>query len=142
MEEPHAIDGPRAKEWYKRKDPANWHDGCKADRADVECAFREEGFGTDDFTIKQGDLGSNRFLLDFPQKPIALLRIDCDWYRLIYPCLWFLTPLVSKDGVVIIDDYYAWDGAATALHRFLDHKGLSYRIESYGNNDGAYFRVT
>src|SRR5207302_1030407 len=40
---------------------------------------------------------------------------------------------VVEGGFIIFDDYYTWDGCATAVHEFLGQRGLSYRIESIGD---------
>jgi hypothetical protein len=36
-------------------------------------------------------------------------------------CLKYLYPLVAERGIIIIDDYHAWDGCAHAVHEFLAH---------------------
>ena len=51
--------------------------------------------------------------------PIALLRLDGDWYDSTMQCLTLLYERVMNGGLVIIDDYYAWDGCARAVHEFL-----------------------
>ena len=51
--------------------------------------------------------------------PIALLRLDGDWYESTMTCLEHLFPLVVSGGVVIVDDYGTWDGCSRAVHRYL-----------------------
>ena len=51
--------------------------------------------------------------------PIALLRIDCDWYSSVMCCLDNLYDQVADRGFVVLDDYYTWDGCAIAVHEFL-----------------------
>ena len=46
---------------------------------------------------------------------------------------------VSPGGIVIIDDYYDWDGCATAVHEFLANRRLPFRITTSGC---AFFRVS
>jgi len=46
---------------------------------------------------------------------IALLRLDCDWYRPTALCIKMLSPMMSSGGVLIIDDYFAWEGCRRAV---------------------------
>jgi hypothetical protein len=61
--------------------------------------------------------------------PIALLRIDGDWYSSVRCCLDNLYDQVVDGGLVVLDDYYAWDGCAIAVHEFLGSRRLAHRIE-------------
>lgn len=66
---------------------------------------------------------------------IALLRLDTDWYESTLHELNHLYPLVSKNGVVIIDDYGHWQGARKAVDEFLEKqeiKPLLHRIDYTG----------
>jgi hypothetical protein len=51
--------------------------------------------------------------------PIALLRLDGDWYESTAVCLRHLYPLVPPGGVVVIDDYGHWEGARRAVDEFV-----------------------
>jgi O-methyltransferase len=66
--------------------------------------------------------------------PIALLRLDTDFYASTRQELVHLYPLVVAGGVVIIDDYGAWQGARRAVDEFLADKPDIYlhRIDVTG----------
>jgi hypothetical protein len=51
--------------------------------------------------------------------PIAVLRLDGDWYASTKVCLDHLYDLVVPGGFVIIDDYGAYDGCRRATNEFL-----------------------
>jgi len=50
--------------------------------------------------------------------PIALLRLDTDWYDSTKHELVHLFPRLSKAGVIIIDDYGHWRGAREACDEY------------------------
>jgi hypothetical protein len=50
--------------------------------------------------------------------PLALLRLDTDWYESTRHELIHLFPLLSERGVLILDDYGHWDGARKAVDEF------------------------
>jgi len=49
---------------------------------------------------------------------IALLRLDTDWYESTRHELQHLYPLLSRHGVLIIDDYGHWQGARQAVDEY------------------------
>jgi hypothetical protein len=51
---------------------------------------------------------------------IALLRLDTDWYSSTRHELEQLYPRLAPGGVLILDDYGAWDGARRATEEYLD----------------------
>ena len=66
-----------------------------------------------------------------PAEPIALLHLDADWYQSTYVCLTHLFDRVQAGGVIIIDDYYVWDGCSRAVHDFLSDRKSTDRLRSY-----------
>jgi O-methyltransferase len=50
--------------------------------------------------------------------PLALLRLDTDWYESTRHELEHLYPLLADGGVLIIDDYGHWDGARRAVDEY------------------------
>ncbi len=64
---------------------------------------------------------------------IALLRLDTDWYESTKHELTHLFPLLSKGGVIIIDDYGHYAGAKKAVDEyFADKPILLNRIDYTG----------
>ncbi|MFA5139947.1 MAG: TylF/MycF/NovP-related O-methyltransferase [Elusimicrobiota bacterium] len=54
--------------------------------------------------------------------PIAILRLDGDWYASTKVCLENLCDKVVPGGVVIIDDYGTYDGCKRAVDEYLREK--------------------
>jgi O-methyltransferase len=50
--------------------------------------------------------------------PIAVLRLDGDWYASTQVCLEHLYPLLSPGGVLILDDYNCWEGCKKATDEY------------------------
>jgi O-methyltransferase len=59
----------------------------------------------------------------FP-RPIALLRLDTDWYESTKHELKYLYPLLVTKGPLIIDDYGHWEGARRAVDEYIEAERL------------------
>ena len=62
--------------------------------------------------------------------PIALLRLDGDWYESTKTCLEALYDQVEHGGFVIIDDYGTFPGCRTAVDEFLASRSLDVDIHT------------
>jgi O-methyltransferase len=60
--------------------------------------------------------------------PIAVLRLDGDWYESTAVCLKHLYPLLSPGGVLILDDYYCWEGCRKATDEYREAHGITAPI--------------
>lgn len=69
-------------------------------------------------------------LSDFrPERPISVLRIDCDWYDSVLLVFEKLFDQVAPNGLILIDDYATWDGCSRATHDFLSQRKARERIQ-------------
>ena len=56
---------------------------------------------------------------DAPQLgTVAILRLDGDWYESTRVCLENLYPLLAPGGVLILDDYFCWEGCRKAADEY------------------------
>jgi O-methyltransferase len=138
---PQRIDGRAAMEYAKNQGSASYHDNCRASLEDVQRNATEFGLVSYTEFVKgwfEQTVPANRDRIG----PIALLRIDCDWYSSVRCCLEHLYDRVVEGGFVILDDYYSYDGCAIALHEFLGKRRLSHRIHSVVGEWGGceYYR--
>ena len=66
---------------------------------------------------------------------VALLRLDTDWYESTKQEMVHLFPLLAPGGVLVLDDYGAWEGARRAVDDYLDalpYHPLLHRIDFTG----------
>ena len=68
-----------------------------------------------------------------PSQQIALAHIDCDWYDPVKLCLERITPNLSVNGKLIMDDYYDWSGCRDATDDFFKDKKDKFSFESINN---------
>lgn len=54
----------------------------------------------------------------YPDAPVALAHLDCDWHDSVMVCLQRIEPLLVPGGVLVIDDYDAWSGCRTAVDAY------------------------
>lgn len=70
-----------------------------------------------------------------PPMPIALLRLDTDWYESTRHELTHLFPRLVHGGILIIDDYGHWAGARKAVDEYFaaqEPPYLMHRIDYTG----------
>jgi hypothetical protein len=72
--------------------------------------------------------------------PIALLRLDGDWYDSTKVCLENLYPLVTPGGIIIMDDYFAWEGCKKATDEYLNQQGINCSIERIDLDAGFWVK--
>jgi len=130
------IDGEAAKAYQKDTSSPLYFDNCRAEMEFAEKAMQLSG-------AKRYQLSKGWFsetLANFrPDQPIAVLRLDADWYDSTMQCLNGLYKYVAKGGLIVIDDYYTWDGCAKAVHDFLSINQLPDRI--YQSSEGVCYIV-
>lgn len=133
-------DGQLALEWQQGHSET-FFDNCAATEEEVRAMLEGFGFRDGDFHLVKGWFEETLPALSrqIADGGISLLRLDGDWYKSTFVCLEHLEPLVSANGFVLIDDYYAWDGCARAVHDYLSDKDVPYRIKSLPHNFAAYF---
>lgn len=138
LPEPGANDGIRAREWME---------SATADQRCVAEVHQVEGLLFDNFHVPRESVHIRRgwFAETVPAAvaeigPIAVLRLDADWYESTRICLDHLYPNVSDGGIVIIDDYGYWEGCRRATDELLRSIGP---VElTWIDGCGVFFRKT
>jgi hypothetical protein len=70
--------------------------------------------------------------------PIAVLRLDGDWYESTKVCLDHLYDLVVPGGYLLIDDYGYWEGCKRAVDEFLAARKLHVSLNVV-DDSGVWF---
>lgn len=123
------IDGESAIAWQKDVNSPGYYDNCKAEMSWAEKAMKMAG--TENYKLIKGWFSETVPAYN-PDEPIAVLRLDADWYDSTLVCLEHLFPRVVKGGLIILDDYYVWEGCSKAIHDYLSkYKRVEKIFEAY-----------
>jgi hypothetical protein len=109
--------------WRRRANRARggestWH-YVAAD--DVRAALLSTGYPAERLHLVEGRVEET--LPRAAPDPIALLRLDTDWYESTRHELEQLYPRLSPGGVLILDDYGHYEGARRAVDEYFDAHG-------------------
>jgi O-methyltransferase len=137
LPEAQPIDGHAALVWQSNTRGPNYHDNCAAPEEVARAAMA--------FSPAQRiQVVAGWFEKTLPgvriDNGIALLRLDADWYESTIACLENLYDQVVPGGIVIVDDYYTWDGCARAVHDFLARRKVTVRVRQWASAI-CYLRV-
>jgi O-methyltransferase len=110
------LDGAAAVAWQSNTNSPSYYNNCTAAVEEATAAMKLSGAAS--FSLVKGWFNETtpRFA---PPTEIAVLRLDGDWYDSTRVCLENLYPHVAPGGIVIVDDYYNWDGCARAVNEFV-----------------------
>lgn len=100
-------------------EPTIW---CFADLTDVQRGMSSTQYDQSRIHYEKGMVEST--LANPPLEQIAILRIDTDWYSSTKLALKNLFSLVSRGGLIILDDYESWEGARMAVDEFFQEIGI------------------
>lgn len=108
------VDGFAALMYQRNDEAPNYFDNC---RVDIGYATEAMAMTAAPHTVVPGWFENTLpgFLFD---TPIAVLRLDGDWYSSTMTCLVNLYDKVADGGLIIIDDFFAWDGCRKATLEF------------------------
>ncbi len=100
---------------------------------EVEKNLERTGYPSDKLHLVQGKVEDT--IPDRAPEQISILRLDTDWYESTKHELIHLFPRLSKNGILIIDDYGAWTGARKAVDEYFALTGIKpfmNRIDATG----------
>ena len=136
MPEPSAEDigvtGKSAHPTWKKRMVDGESQWCRAELEEVRTNLSSTGYDGARMHFLKGRVQDT--LPDDRIGPIALLRLDTDWYDSTKWELEQLYPQLAAGGVLIIDDYGRWQGCRQAVDEYFAARGINMllgRIDSY-----------
>jgi O-methyltransferase len=135
-------DGKLAKDWQKNPDASINHNNCTAHLEEVLAMMQRENIDPAHYRTFKGwfnqTLGPAVGELNQRGGQLALLRLDGDWYESTRDCLYWLFPKLRKGAPCIVDDYYAWDGCALAVHEYFGQHSIPARLRPMPDLQGMF----
>jgi len=116
---------------WKKKQKKDYNKWCYASLSEVKNNMALTNYPKNNIVFVKGKVEET--IPKIIPSEISLLRLDTDWYESTKHELIHLFPLLSKNGVLIIDDYGCWAGSKKAVDEYFSNGGiLLNRIDSYG----------
>ena len=117
------IDPPALETWNEaeRRDQRAWPELFASDVFNEEAVRRtvlSSGYPEERVHFVRGPV--EQTLPEHGPGPLALLRLDTDWYESTRHELEHLYPLLADAGVLIVDDYGHWEGARRAVDEYFE----------------------
>ena len=131
-----AEDGEYATWWQQHRDGTAYFDNCTASYDDFMATMAEVPLPRQRLHVHKGFFETTLPGVDMP--PIAVLRLDADWYESTMLCLEHFWNRLLPGALVLIDDYYAWEGCRKATHAFLARHGATEAIQQSRFGKFAY----
>lgn len=117
MTKPGEMDGQEEKDqWDRGKVTDTLNNMCYSPIEEVKANMNKTGYPVENIVLVKGKV-EETVPGTIPSK-ISLLRLDTDWYESTKHELIHLYPLLEKHGVLIVDDYGAWQGARKATDEY------------------------
>lgn len=110
------------KQW-KKSEKKNINGWCFSPLEEVQKNIFSTGYPKKNLYFVKGKVEDT-----IPQtipKTISILRLDTDWYESTYHELEHLFPRLSKNGVLILDDYGHWKGSKDAVDQYFQENNIN-----------------
>ncbi|MBC7873214.1 MAG: class I SAM-dependent methyltransferase [Ferruginibacter sp.] len=117
MTKPGEMDGQEEKDqWERGRVTDTLNNMCYSPIEEVKVNINSTGYHPGNIMMVKGRV-EDTLPGTMPAK-ISLLRLDTDWYESTRHEMQHLYPLLVKNGVLIVDDYGAWQGARKAVDEY------------------------
>lgn len=112
---------PASVEW-ERSRRGDHNAMCYAGLSEVKSNLFSTGYAQENLVFVQGKVEET--IPGRMPDSICLLRLDTDWYSSTRWELDHLFPKLARGGVLIIDDYGAWEGARKAVDEYINRNNI------------------
>jgi hypothetical protein len=118
------VSGRAADEKFTQRqlteDSSEW---CRSPLEDVQQNLASTGYPMAKMHFVKGKV-EDTIPHDMPAGPVAILRLDTDWYESTRHEMQHLYPALETRGVLILDDYGYWQGARKAVDEYFAAHGI------------------
>ncbi len=108
---------------WKKEQKKEHNEWTFASLSEVKKNMFSTGYPQENIIFIKGNIEDT--VPEYLPSKIAVLRLDTDWYESTKHELNYLYPLLSKHGVLIIDDYGHWAGAKKAVDEYIAQNKVS-----------------
>jgi O-methyltransferase len=115
-----SINNEKATNMMKNFKKKNNNFKCELD--DVKYNYYKHTKKNNNLVLIKGNVEKTLKIKKNLPKKISILRLDTDWYKSTKIELETLFPLLSKNGILIIDDYGYWKGSRKAVDDYFKKK--------------------
>ena len=122
------IDGKWALAWERNTSGPDYHNNCRASELEARTAMSISP--AKNVVITKGWFRDT--LPKAERSPIAILRLDADWYDSTVCILENFAAAVVPGGMIIVDDYYVFEGCAHAVNEFAVERKWMIRQSRFG----------
>jgi O-methyltransferase len=109
------VDGPKALAWQSDQTSRGYHNNCAASEEEARRAMAMSA--AKEYRVTKGWFEDTLPKTEIAS-PIALLRLDGDWYSSTKCILDNFASRVAPGGVIIVDDYHTWEGCTQAVNEY------------------------
>jgi hypothetical protein len=126
--------------WEATKVSSVTHDWCYCSLEDVKKNVYETNYPKNKLHFIKGDV--LKTLLEEKNIPdkISVLRLDTDWYESSKFELEKLYDKVEEGGIIILDDYFHWDGQRRATDEFFQERNIKKEITKIDEKTGYFIK--
>lgn len=110
---------PAHRSWRKRRDAAGRSTWINHGIEEVRRNLALTGYPAEHVHFIKGKVEDTLPTTALPDR-IALLRLDTDWHASTKAELDYLYPRLLRGGILIVDDYFRWQGARKATDEYLE----------------------
>ena len=126
--------------WESKKTGINSSSWCYCSLEDVQNSVYKTNYPKKNLHFIKGDV--MKTLLEEKNIPdkISVLRLDTDWYESSKFELEKLYHKVVDGGIVILDDYFHWDGQRRATDEFFQENNIEKKIIKNNKKTGYFIK--
>lgn len=110
-------------ELWQKNQSGDHNDWCYGPLEGVQTTMKATGYPSENLIFVKGPVEET--LPKTMPGPVALLRLDTDWYSSTKHEMEHLFPLLVPGGVLILDDYGYWAGARQAVDEYLNQQKIA-----------------